>query len=169
MALVAAIVLASSTVPVRAQMAEATPVPVAPRLIAPHAIAFATNAADGIPAGMTRAAWLAARGSWSSSTEDGLLQTRAQFSGLVAGGHYSLFTQHTANKTLVIEPIDRSGMTNSFVASPAGEATATVTLSQPIVKGDQILLVYHSDMADHPKTIGKLGTEAHIQLRLVQP
>jgi hypothetical protein len=141
----------------------------APRLIAPHTVAFETNASDGTPAGFTRDAWLGARGSWSSSTEDGMLQTRAQFSGLVPGGHYSLFMRHLSNKSLVIAPIDRSGTTNSFVASPAGTATATVTLSQPIVSGDQILLVYHSDTVDHPMTIGHLGTDAFVQLRLVQP
>jgi hypothetical protein len=143
--------------------------PLAPRLIAPTAITFNRNAADAGPAGIAPAMWSAGAGSWSSSTEDGVLSARATFTGLVPGGHYSLFSRHISNKTEVIEPVDHSGTTNSFIASPAGGATATVTLSQQIVHGDQIWLIYHADATDHPKTIGHLGVDAFVQLRLIQP
>jgi hypothetical protein len=155
-----------------AQAQTMTPAPVvspalAPRLIAPHNIPFVPG--DAPPLAVDHATWTAAHGTWQSSTEDGLLQTRATFSGLIPGGHYSLFSRHATKDSMLIAPLDRSGTTNSFVASPDGSAVTTVTLSQPVVKGDDILLVYHADAADHPKTIGHLGVDAYIQLRLVQP
>ena len=98
-----------------------------------------------------------------------MLSTRATFSGLVPGGHYSLFSRHISNNSTVVAPLDRSGTTNSFIASPDGSAIVTVTVSQALVGGDNVLLIYHADNADHPKTIGRLGADAFIQLRLVQP
>lgn len=167
-ALLFAAVTAACALPGVAQTA-ATAAPIAPRLIAPHTVAFVANTTDGVPPGVTHDAWVNAHGAWSSSTEDGMLQTHASFTGLVPNGHYSLFSRHLSNKTLVIEPIDHSGMTNSFIASATGAASMTITVSQALVPGDEILLVYHTDTVDHPKTIGKLGVDALVQMRLVQP
>jgi hypothetical protein len=166
-ALLSATIAAGSTLAASAQSDTASPM--APRLLAPHNVAFIANTTDGVPPGVTHDAWVGGHGTWSSATEDGMLQTHATFTGLVPNGHYSLFTRHTENKTLVIQPIDHSGVTNSFVASAAGAATITVTVSQQAVPGDEIMLIYHTDAADHPKTIGKLGTDAFVQMRLIQP
>ena len=167
--LIAGAQMSATATPMASPMATAVASPIAPRLLAPHNVAFVANTTDGVPPGITHDAWVGARGTWSSSTEDGMLQTHATFTGLVPNGRYSLFSRHMANKSLVIEPIDHSGMTNSFIASATGAATITVTVSQPTVTGDEILLVYHTDAVDHPKTIGRLGVDALVQMRLVQP
>jgi hypothetical protein len=165
-AAIAALTIALATGTSLASAQTATPAAVAPRLIAPNAIAFRPG--DATARGVTKAAWSSASGTWQSSTEDGVLSTRASFNGLVPNGHYSLFSHHTAGKSTVIAPLDRSGTTNSFIAGPDGSAVSTVTVSQALVAGDEVWLVYHADGADHPMTIGKLGTDAFIQLRLIQ-
>ena len=175
----------------------AAPAPVVtalgPRLLAPKALAFETNSAPdvylqsrhkasaagnpaamlydaaGKPLGTTQGAWFGARGSWQSAVEDGMLLSRVSFSGLVPGGRYSLFARHATPKSMLIAPLDGSGTSSSFVASPTGTAVSTITVPQALVHGDTILLVYHTDAADHPKTIGHVGAGAHIQLRLVEP
>ncbi len=68
-----------------------------------------------------------------------------------------------------MRPLDQSGATSSFVASPAGTAVTTITLAQQSVPGDEILLVYHTNDVSHAKTIGKIGSDAFIQLRMKQP
>jgi hypothetical protein len=167
--------------------------PLGPRLISPKQLAFETNAApdvyrqdrrpasasgapgakvydaNGKPLGTTQGAWFAARGSWRSSVEDGMLLVRTSFTGLVPGGRYSLFARHVAAKSMLIAPLDGSGTSSSFVASPSGTAIMTITDPQSLVRGDTILLVYHTDTIEHPKTIGHVGVDAHVQLRLVQP
>ena len=145
------------------------PTPIAPQLIAPHAATFKRNSADASPAGVTRERWFGATGTWQSSTEDGLLQAHVSFTGLVPGGRYSLFSRHASKSADKVAPLDLSGATTSFVASPAGSAITTITLSQETKSGDEVLLVYQTNDAAHPKTIGALGTNAFIQLRLVQP
>lgn len=162
--LIAAAVLTGTAAGAQTMEPAAQASPVVPRLIAPRNLAF--NPGDAAAHGVTAAAWRSARGTWRSSTEDGMLTTRMTFSGLVPNGHYSVFSRHVSGKSMVVAPIDQSGMTNSFRASPTGAATMTVSLSQPLVAGDGVLLVYHAAGADHPKTIGHLGVDAYIQLRL---
>jgi hypothetical protein len=167
--------------------------PLGPRLLAPKQLAFETNSAPdvylesrrpasasgnpaarlydagGKPLGTTQGAWFGARGTWQSSVEDGVSLTRISFTGLVPNGRYSLFQRHATSKSLTIAPLDGSGTSNSFVAAPNGRAITTISIPQPPVHGDTILLVYHTDATDHPKTIGHVGVGAHVQLRLVEP
>jgi hypothetical protein len=143
--------------------------PLGPRLLAPKTLAFATIAGTKKPPGVTNGAWFGARGTWQSSVEDGNSVARIAFTGLVRGGRYSLFQRHLAPKSKMIAPLDGSGASSSFVASPKGTAISTLTIAQPLVRGDTVMLVYHSDTIDHPKTIGHIGVDAYIQLQLVQP
>lgn len=165
----AIVALGGSCVRAQAMDAPAAATPAAPRLLAPKSMDFKRNAADPSPASITRERWFAAHGSWKSSTEDGLLEARTSFAGLVPNGHYSLFSEHTAGGSMRMRPLDQSGSTSSFVASPEGTAVLTITLAQQSMPGDEILLVYHTNDVSHAKTIGKLGTDAFIQLRMKQP
>jgi hypothetical protein len=176
-----------------APMTAASPAasPLGPRLLSPRTLAFETNAtpdvylqnrraasaagntaamlhdANGKSLGTTQGAWFGARGIWQSSVEDGMALTRVSFTGLIPSGYYSLFSRHATAKGVAIAPLDESGTSSSFVASPDGTAIMTVSIPQPLVRGDTILLVYHTSATDHPKTIGRVGVDAHVQLRLV--
>jgi len=132
-------------------------------------LAFQTIAGAKKPPGVTRAAWSGARGTLQSSIEDGSSVARIAFTGLVPGGRYSLFQRHLAPKSKLIAPLDGSGTSSSFIASPKGTAISTITIPEPLVRGDTVMLVYHTDTIDHPKMIGHIGVNAHIQLRLIAP
>ena len=119
---------------------------------------------DSIKAGL--GVWRTADG--TATFEPGAQATtkvHAMFRGLLPGGRYSLFVRQLAGRTgAVFTPLDLIGAANSFTAS--GQGTADVTVDSPLEMpaGSQLVLVYHSDGADHQSSIGVLGTNAHPQL-----
>jgi hypothetical protein len=64
----------------------------------------------------------------------------------------------------VFTPLDLIGAENNFIAD--GQGTGDITVNSPLQMpaGSQLVLVYHSDGADHQSSIGVLGTNAHPQL-----
>ena len=111
-------------------------------------------------------------GSWRSAAgtatfEPGQQTTKvhAVFQRLIPNGHYSLFVRQLAGRTgAVFTPLDLVGTSNSFVAGPDGGADVTVSSPLQMPAGSQLVLVFHSDGADHQSSIGVLGTNAHPQL-----
>ncbi|GAC1571227.1 MAG: hypothetical protein NVS3B7_01050 [Candidatus Elarobacter sp.] len=109
--------------------------------------------------------WRTAEG--TASFEPGPRATRvhAAFHHLIPQGRYSLFVRQLAGKTgAVFTPLDLVGATNSFNADAEGNAETTVGSPLSMPAGSQLVLVYHSDGADHQSSIGVLGTNAHPQL-----
>ncbi len=111
-------------------------------------------------------------GSWRTAVgtatfEPGPQTTKvhATFQRLIPNGRYSLFVRQLAGRTgAVFTPLDIVGAANNFTAD--GQGTADVTVGSPLQMpaGSQLVLVYHSDNADHQSSIGVLGLNAHPQL-----
>jgi hypothetical protein len=90
---------------------------------------------------------------------------KAQFRGLIPSGRYSLFVRQLAGRTgAVFTPLDLVGATNSFTAGADSKGEIVVNSPLQMPAGSTIVLVYHSDGADHQSSIGVLGTNAHPQL-----
>jgi hypothetical protein len=92
-------------------------------------------------------------------------KVHASFQRLIPLGHYSLFVRQLAGRAgAVFTPLDLIGAQNNFIAD--GQGTADITVNSPLQmpSGSQLVLVYHSDGADHQSSIGVLGTNAHPQL-----
>jgi hypothetical protein len=109
--------------------------------------------------------WRTATGQATFEPAAGGMRISAQFRGLVANGRYSLFIRQLAGRTgVVFTPFDVQGNTNSFSADGTGRADVTVNSPAQWPSNAQVVLVYHSDGADHQSSIGILGTNAHPQL-----
>src|ERR1700733_4421074 len=119
---------------------------------------------DSIRAGL--GVWRTAAGTATfEPAAQGTTMVRTQFRGLIPGARYSLFVRQLAGRTgAVFTPLDLVGATNSFTAGPDGKADAAVGSPLQMPSGSQLVLVYHSDGADHQSSIGVLGTNAHPQL-----
>ena len=93
------------------------------------------------------------------------VRVRASFKGLIANGRYSLFVRQLAGRVgVVLTPVDIVGASNSFLADRDGNGIIAVDSPNPIPSGAQLVLVYHSDGAEHQSSPGNLGITAHEQL-----
>jgi hypothetical protein len=109
--------------------------------------------------------WRTALGTATFDPGPKTTKVHATFLRLIPNGRYSLFVRQLAGRTgAVFTPLDLAGAQNSFTAS--GQGTADVTIDSPLEMpaGSQLVLVYHSDGADHQSSIGVLGLNAHPQL-----
>jgi hypothetical protein len=109
--------------------------------------------------------WRTALGTATFEPAQRTTKVHASFQRLIPLGHYSLFVRQLAGRTgTVFTPLDLIGMGNNFVAD--GQGTADITVNSPLEMpaGSQLVLVYHSDGADHQSSIGVLGLNAHPQL-----
>lgn len=87
------------------------------------------------------------------------------FHHLIPTARYSLFVRQLAGRTgVVFTPLDLVGATNNFNADSDGNADANVDSPLQLPAGSQLVLIYHSDGADHQSSVGVLGTNAHPQL-----
>ena len=97
--------------------------------------------------------------------QGGGVRVRASFKGLIAMGRYSLFVRQLAGRVgVVLTPVDIVGAANSFLADRDGNGLIAVDSPNLIPSGAQLVLVYHSDGADHQSSPGNLGITAHEQL-----
>ena len=109
--------------------------------------------------------WRTADGSATFEPGERTTKVHTTFHHLVPNGRYSLFVRQLAGKTgAVFTPLDLVGAANNFSADAQGTAESTVTSPLSMPAGSQLVLVYHSDGADHQSSIGVLGTNAHPQL-----
>lgn len=120
--------------------------------------------AEGKPLGLDLQTWLGAKGEVSILEQGGKVTLTATFSGLKPNATYSLFENHFDQKPVGFTPIDGTGSTNTFTASPNGSATISITLSHVPTHNNAALLVYHSDGAAHGLERGRIGVDAHHQL-----
>jgi hypothetical protein len=113
---------------------------------------------------VTLGEWREARGSYALEVSPrGATQLVAQFDGLVAFGSYSLFAQAQETNAPLL-PLDGGGTKNGFHADTNGKARIAVPLPGALVAGTHVVLVFHSDGADHGRSPGDLTRDAHIQL-----
>ena len=109
--------------------------------------------------------WRTALGTATFEAGPKTTKVHATFLRLIPNGHYSLFVRQLAGRAgAVFTPLDLIGAENSFIAGVQGTADVTVNSPLEMPAGSQLVLVYHSDGADHQSSIGVLGTNAHPQL-----
>lgn len=121
--------------------------------------------ANGIPLHITLGQWLLAKGDvLSDPLPDGREKITVVMSGLIAGGHYSLFENHFDQQPVGFTPLDGTGVDNNFVADAAGRAVFTAYSPTPLTHDNAVLVVFHSDGKDHGKSRGDIGLTAHHQL-----
>ena len=109
--------------------------------------------------------WRTADGTATFSLGPSATLVHATFHHLIPNGRYSLFVRQLAGRTgPVFTPLDLTGAGNSFTANGGGFAEVEVSSPLQMPAGSQLVLVFHSDGADHRSSIGVLGTNAHPQL-----
>jgi hypothetical protein len=91
-------------------------------------------------------------------------EVRFSFTGLVPFGVYSIFVSRSTPDTVEIVPFAKT--TESLKASVDGSMALTALAEIPLLDGDLIWLVYHSDGVTHGNRLGELGVTAHEQLIL---
>ncbi len=110
-------------------------------------------------------AWRSADGTATFEPGPRATKVHAVFHRLIPNGRYSLFVRQLAGRAgAVFTPLDVIGAENSFTAGTDGSADVTVNSPLQMPAGSQLVLVFHSDGADHQSSIGVLGTNAHPQL-----
>jgi len=118
---------------------------------------------DALHAGL--GTWRTADGTAAFDPGPRTTKVHAVFHRLIPNGHYSLFVRQLAGRTgAVFTPLDLAGTSNNFTAGPDGGGDITVDSPLQMPSGSQLVLVFHSDGADHQSSIGVLGTNAHPQL-----
>lgn len=121
--------------------------------------------AHGEPLHAVLGVWRTADGSATFNPGPHAIVVRATFHHLIPNGRYSLFVRQLAGRAgPVFTPLDLTGTTNSFTADGRGFGELTVSSPLQMPSGSQLVLVFHSDAADHQSSIGVLGINAHPQL-----
>jgi hypothetical protein len=119
----------------------------------------------GDPLGFSVGRWFAAGGTAGiEPLATGGQRISVSFENLLPFGLYSLFRIAFTPAGAVFTPLDGTGTSNSFNAGAEGTAKLTVTTNQPLVKGDAIVLIYHSDGRQHGESRGEIGLTSHQQL-----
>lgn len=109
--------------------------------------------------------WRTADGSADLQAAPRATRVHATFHHLIPNGRYSLFLRQLAGKSgTVFTPLDVTGAANSFTADATGYGEIAVTSPLQIPPGTQLVLIYHSDGADHQSSVGNPGVNAHTQL-----
>lgn len=122
-------------------------------------------AADGKPLNFTLDRWLGARGTAEvEPTETHTDRVTVSFTGLIAGGTYSLFAVTFGPGGNTFAPLDGTSNSNTFVAIGNGTASATVATRDRLTHANGILLMYHSDGRAHGTSRGVPGATVHHQL-----
>lgn len=88
---------------------------------------------------------------------------------LIAFGHYSVFVRTQGPDGVRFVPVDGSGVANSFDAKQDGSANIVVSSPTRFAPGSSLVVVYHSDAADHGNSPGDFGRTAHQQLAVRIP
>jgi hypothetical protein len=121
--------------------------------------------AHGDPLRAALGVWRTADGTATFEPGGATTLVHATFHHLIANGRYSLFVRQLAGRTgPVLTPLDLTGTSNSFTASPQGFGELRVSSPLQMPSGSQLVLVFHSDGVDHQSSIGLLGVNAHPQL-----
>lgn len=109
--------------------------------------------------------WRTADGAVTFAPGPRTTAVHAGFRHLIPNARYSLFVRQLAGRTgMVFTPLDLVGAANNFNADTVGTADITVDSPLQLPAGAQLVLIYHSDGADHQSSVGVLGINAHPQL-----
>ncbi|MEL7448072.1 MAG: hypothetical protein AAFN78_02625 [Pseudomonadota bacterium] len=131
--------------------------------------------------GLTLADWQNHKGVASYACSEGRGTLRAEFSGLVPGGVYSLWHAYLATPSsapasgqLDLPVTGSDGEAGVFVADANGDATATVSFDECLPRSDRfttsmLAVNWHSDGQASVAVDGSYGRTAHVPLFLVLP
>lgn len=98
------------------------------------------------------------------------VRVRTAFHHLLPNGRYSLFLRQLAVRTgAVFTPLDVVGTQNSFSTDAQGEGSLALLSPLQLATGTQLVLIYHSDNADHQSSVGNFGVTSHSQLIMRVP
>jgi hypothetical protein len=120
--------------------------------------------ANGKALGFNIGKWLNSAGTVAVDSSGMGDQLHFGFTGLVESGHYSFFRFTPGIGVLV--PLDGSGTSNAFTATPLGTGDVNVTAPSHIGAIERILVIYNSDGLDHATQPGALGVDSHVELVL---
>lgn len=136
--------------------------------------------AKGKSLGITLGKWLSAQGSGTYECTNGQGTLRANFTGLVAGGVYTLW--YVFSPTPPAQPFvsldlplgARSGAQSLVKVGADGKASYTASFKPCLqLSGEQaatlVALAYHSDGKSHGGSPGPFGSATHIQLLAMLP
>ncbi len=138
-------------------------IPAAGRRATPDSLPLFNAHGDELHAAL--GVWRTADGTATFEVGPSATRVHAVFHHLIDNGRYSLFVRQLAGRTgPVFTPLDLTGAGNSFSADGRGFAEVDVSSPLQMPAGSQLVLVFHSDGADHRSSIGVLGTNAHPQL-----
>ena len=124
--------------------------------------------ADGADLHVTLGAWEAATGTVTLMCKAGNDTARAELDHLIPSGLYSLFVVHldaTANAAR-FTPL---GDTNTKKAASDGHLALTSRTSPCLDNHEAVLVVWHSDAADHGASPGTIGVTQHNALIAAVP
>jgi len=111
------------------------------------------------------AEWRAASGTAEIAPATNGLRVRIACRGLIPMGRYSVFVRQLAGRAgVVLTPVDITGAADTFFADANGVGGIVIETPNAIPSGAQLVLIYHSDGADHQSSPGELGVTAHEQL-----
>lgn len=136
--------------------------------------------AKGKPLGTTMGKWLAAQGSGSYRCSNGQATVQADFSGLVAGGVYTLWYVFSPSPpaqpfvSLDLPLGSRDGAQSLVRVGADGKATYRASFKPCLQLGGEqaatlLALAYHSDGKSHGGSPGPFGSATHIQLLAMLP
>lgn len=119
--------------------------------------------AQGKPLGFTLGAWFGARATLVYDPASAKPQIAMGFAGLSPSGIYSVF-ERRGGAGAAFAPLDATGARTTFTADAQGNATIQLTLGAPLLPGNTIVVVYHSDGTAHGTDPGQPGLTSHAQL-----
>jgi hypothetical protein len=129
---------------------------------APELVAYD---AKGNSLGFTLDKWFAATGTADlSPASNGGTKVALTFAKLIPFGVYSVFRIAFSPDGATFRPLDGDGSTNNFTAAADGSAALLVTTTDPLLRGNAIVLVHHSDALSHGASRGDIGLNAQHQL-----
>lgn len=120
--------------------------------------------ADGKPLDLTLGQWIRATGTMTATRNGAGSRVVTEFSGLIAGGSYSLFIITFNPAGDAYTPADGTGLANNFTADATGTGAVTVEFPTLLTDKNAVVLIYHSDGEQHGAERGAPGITAHDQL-----
>lgn len=119
--------------------------------------------AQGKALGFSLGSWFGARATMVYDPASAKPQVAMGFAGLNPGGVYSVF-ERRGGAGAAFAPLDATGARTTFTADAQGNAAMQLTLGAPLLPGNTIVVIYHSDGTAHGTDPGQPGITAHAQL-----
>jgi hypothetical protein len=120
--------------------------------------------AQGKPLGFSLGSWFGARATMVYDPASAKPQVAMGFAGLSPGAVYSVFERRGGAASAGFAPLDATGTRTTFTADAQGNAALQLTLGAPLLPGNTIVVIYHSDGTAHGTDPGQPGITSHAQL-----